>query len=33
LEKLIGSITAANANIQRSDDKIRLFQLPLDRIV
>jgi hypothetical protein len=33
LEKLIGSITAANAGIQRSDDKIRLFQLPLDRIV
>lgn len=33
LETLIQSITAANAEIKRPDDKIRLFQLPLDRIV
>ena len=33
LAKLIDAITAANVNIKRSDDKIRLFQLPLDRIV
>ena len=33
LEALIQSITAANAGIKRPDDKIRLFQLPLERIV
>ncbi len=33
LAKLIDAITAANVNIKRSDDKIRLFQVPLDRIV
>lgn len=33
LDKLIEVITAVNANIKRGDDKIRLFQLPLDRIV
>ena len=33
LEVLIENITAANAAIRRPDDKIRLFQLPLERIV
>jgi CDP-diacylglycerol pyrophosphatase len=33
LEDLIEKITAANAQIKRADDKIRLFQLPLERIV
>jgi hypothetical protein len=33
LEVLIQNITAANATIRRPDDKIRLFQLPLERIV
>ena len=33
LARLIDAITAANAGVKRSDDKIRLFQLPLDRIV
>ncbi|MCW5605150.1 MAG: hypothetical protein KIT18_11465 [Burkholderiales bacterium] len=33
LAKLIELVETANASIQRSDDKIRLFQLPLDRIV
>lgn len=33
LEKLIELIITANSGIKRSDDKIRLFQLPLDRIV
>lgn len=33
LARLIDAIVAANVNIKRSDDKIRLFQLPLDRIV
>ena len=33
LEALIQSITATNAAITRPDDKIRLFQLPLERIV
>jgi len=33
LEALIQNITAANATIRRPDDKIRLFQLPLERIV
>ena len=33
LENLIQAITAANAAIKRPADRIRLFQLPLERIV
>jgi len=33
LEKLIGAINAANAEITRPDDRIRLFQVPLERVV
>ena len=33
LEALIRNILAANTLIKRADDKIRLFQLPLERIV
>ena len=33
LEKLIPEIVEANTEITRPDDRIRLFQLPLDRIV
>jgi hypothetical protein len=33
LEALIGGIQAANQEIKRAADHIRLFQLPLDRIV
>jgi hypothetical protein len=33
LEALVRRISEANHEITRSDDKIRLFQLPLDRIV
>lgn len=33
LEKLIGGIGEANGQIHRADDKIRLFQVPLERIV
>jgi len=33
LEELIAAIRAANAGVKRPDDRIRLFQLPLDRIV
>jgi len=33
LATLIEGITAANDEIKRADDKIRLFQLPLERIV
>ncbi|HTD89907.1 MAG TPA: hypothetical protein VK663_04540 [Burkholderiales bacterium] len=33
LAALIASIHAANAEIVRAADKIRLFQLPLDRMV
>lgn len=33
LEALIREIIAANREITRPDDKIRLFQLPLERIV
>ncbi len=33
LEKLIAAITAANDLIKRSDDKIRLFRMPLEKIV
>ena len=33
LEGLIRKITEANVEIKRDDDKIRLFQVPLERIV
>lgn len=33
LEELIRRITVANQEITRADDRIRLFQLPLDRLV
>jgi hypothetical protein len=33
LEKLINGMVTVNAEIHRSDDKIRLFQVPLERIV
>lgn len=33
LEALIRSIDAANREIRRAEDRIRLFQLPLERIV
>jgi hypothetical protein len=33
LENLIQGITAANAEIKRPADRIRLFQLPLERMV
>jgi len=33
LERLIEAIIAANAEIKRPADRIRLFQMPLDRIV
>lgn len=33
LDVLIRHITEANQEITRADDKIRLFQVPLDRIV
>ena len=33
LEALIVSITKANTEIPRAADRIRLFQMPLDRIV
>ena len=33
LEALVQAITAANSEIKRAADRIRLFQLPLDRIV
>ena len=33
LKTLIGGIAAANEAIKRASDKIRLFQLPLERIV
>ena len=33
LAALTGAITAENLQIQRSTDHIRLFQLPLDRII
>lgn len=33
LERLIGAIQRANQEIKRPADRIRLFQLPLDRIV
>ena len=33
LEKLIEALKAVNAEIRRAADRVRLFQLPLDRIV
>lgn len=33
LEQLIGEIKQANVEIPRPDDRIRLFQLPLERVV
>lgn len=33
LEKLIQAITALNEHIVRPDDRVRLFQIPLERIV
>ena len=33
LEKLIPEIVEANKQIARPDDRVRLFQLPLERIV
>ena len=33
LEKLITEIVEANKEITRPDDRVRLFQLPLERIV
>ena len=33
LEDLIGRIKAVNADTKRPDDRIRLFQVPLDRMV
>ncbi len=33
LEKLISKITELNTIAERDDDKIRLFQVPLERIV
>ena len=33
LEELIEKITAINAQSRRADNRIRLFQLPLERIV
>jgi nitrogen regulatory protein PII len=33
LEVLVREITAANREIKRADDKIHLFQLPLERMV
>jgi hypothetical protein len=33
LERLIGAIQGANQDIRRPADRIRLFQLPLERIV
>lgn len=33
LEKLIEKLTAVNADAKRPDNRIRLFQMPLERIV
>ena len=33
LERLVGKISEANSKISRPDDHIRLFQMPLERIV
>ena len=33
LEKLVAAITEANQTARRSDERIRLFQVPLERMV
>lgn len=33
LEALVKAVTAWNAEVKRTDDRVRLFQLPLERIV
>jgi len=33
LEKLIEKLTAVNADAKRPDNRIRLFQMPLERVV
>jgi hypothetical protein len=33
LQKLIHAVTEANSSILRADDKIRLFQVPLEKIL
>ena len=33
LEALIDQITACNREMKRADDRIRLFQVPLERVV
>jgi hypothetical protein len=33
LDALVEGITALNETIQRADDRVRLFQIPLERIV
>jgi hypothetical protein len=33
LEQLAGRVAAANEAIRRASDRIRLFQMPLERIV
>jgi hypothetical protein len=33
LDALVAGVTALNETIQRADDRVRLFQLPLERIV
>ena len=33
LDRLVAGINQANAVIKRSDDKIHLFQVPLDRLI
>ncbi len=33
LEKLIGEIQQQNTQIPRADDKMRLFQMPLEKII
>lgn len=33
LEALVGAVTSANEKIPRQDDRIRLFQVPLEKIV
>jgi len=33
LDNLVQAITVANAGIKRPDDRIRLFQLPLERML
>jgi hypothetical protein len=33
LERLVAQVAAVNAETRRPDNRIRLFQLPLERIV